>query len=72
MVTEFIQVWALSLISIAITSTIATIFVLVSTGFIQHMSPNEKGELRSFSFIVMGIWSIGASLVLTQIIFLLT
>ena len=68
---DFVQIWALTLIAIAVTTTVSTIFILTSTGVIRQMSPHERGELRSFSFIVMGIWSLVLSLVLTQGIFLL-
>lgn len=68
---DFVQIWALTLIAIAVTTTVATVFVLTSTGVIRQMSPHERGELRSFSFIVMGIWSLVLSLILTQGIFLL-
>lgn len=68
---DFVQIWALLLVAMAITTTVSTIFILTSTGMIRHMSPNERGELRSFSFIVMGIWSLGLSLIVTQVIFLL-
>ena len=68
---DFVQIWAVMLIAIAVTTTVSTVFILTSTGIIRQMSPNERGELRSFSFIVMGIWSLGLSLILTQVIFLL-
>ena len=70
MILEFLQIWLIGLIVLVITSLVTTVFILVSTGIIQDMHPNEKGELRSFSLIVMGAWNIGLSLILAQVIFL--
>ena len=68
---EFVQIWMVALVSLVVTSTVTVLFVLVTTGVIQDMSPNERGELRSFSMIVMGAWSMGISLIVAQVIVLL-
>lgn len=72
MLLDFIQIWVIALVSIAVTSFVAILFVLIVTGIVEDMDPNEKGELQSFSVIVLGTWSIGASLLVAQVIFLLS
>ncbi len=71
MVLDFLIIWTICLISISTTSFLAVAFVLVVTGVIEQLDPNEKGELQSFATIVLGSWSVGLSLILSQIILIL-
>ena len=69
---HFLQIWVISFIGLALTSVVAILFILITTGVIENMDVNEKGEVRSFSLIVLGSWSVGISLILSQLIILLT
>lgn len=71
MILDFLIIWMLSLISISATSFLAVAFVLVVTGVVEQLDPNEKGELQGFATIVLGSWSVGVSLILSQIIFII-
>ena len=68
---DFLIIWMISLISISATSFLAVAFVLVVTGVVEQLDPHEKGELQGFATIVLGSWSVGLSLILSQIVFIL-
>ncbi len=70
MFVEFFIIWIVTLISISTTSFLAVSFVLVVTGTIEELDSNEKGELQGFATIVLGCWSVGLSLILSQIVFI--
>ncbi len=71
MLLDFLVIWMISLISVSATSFLAVVFVLVVTGVIEQLDPNEKGELQGFATIVLGSWSVGVSLILSQLVLII-